>query len=154
MSRSKRLKVVLEQAERNENEAARDYQDASAAYQGEVQKLDELRQYYRDYEATFNSQVSPQRPQEIIRQRAFLNQLSEAQISQQHVISQRQDILSKKRDTWHQTYLKKKSLTEFIESLKMDEQKELDKKEEKLLDEWVLQSSHTSSNSKTMHTAS
>lgn len=140
MSRAKRLEVVLELAERDEQEAARALETARLNKEQDEQKLLELIQYHEDYELAFKQPLPLIRAEQMQRQRGFLVQLSQAREQQEMIVKKRCDLLGQKQQLWQRAHLKRKAMAELIDRMRNDEARTLDKKEEKMLDEWFTQS--------------
>lgn len=140
MSRAKRLVIVLNLAERTEQQAAQASELARRLWQEDQHKLEDLCQYYADYEASFAGSSACRRAEDIARQRGFLSQLSEAKQQQSAVVEKRLSICNTKQKLWQQARLKRKALQELIQRLEADEAKLLSRKEAKMLDEWFNQS--------------
>lgn len=140
MSRAKRLGLILELAEREEQKAAQAAELAKRVWQEDQNKLDELCQYYNDYQASFSGPSSCRRADDIARQRAFLSQLAEAKKQQAAVVEKRLSLCTSKQQVWQQTRLKRKAMQELIERLQADEAKLAARRESKMLDEWFNQS--------------
>ncbi len=139
MSKSKRLQIVLDLAEQAEHDAAEAFEMARKLKIQDEQKLYELNQFYEDYEMDFRRPQPFLRAEEMQRQRGFLVQLCEARDQQQQILEHRTKVLESKQTLWQTAHLKRKALNDLIERLKLDEARELDKKEEKMLDEWFAQ---------------
>lgn len=139
MSRAKRLIVVLNLAERTEQQAAQASELAHRLWQDDQKKLDDLCQYYSDYETSFEGKNACRRAVDIARQRGFLSQLTEAKVQQSAVVEKRLSICQAKQQLWQQARLKRKALQELIARLEADEVRALSRKEEKMLDEWFNQ---------------
>lgn len=139
MSRAQRLSIVLELAERTEQQAAQASELARRLWQDDQRKLEDLDQYYSDYEASFAGGTSFKRAEDIARQRGFLSQLADAKRQQKAVVEKRLSICNSKQQAWQQTRLKRKALQELIQRLKADEAQAASRKEAKMLDEWFNQ---------------
>jgi flagellar protein FliJ len=139
MSRSQRLGIVLELAERHEEQTAQAYELARRLWQEDQSKLDELRQYYADYEAAFAAPSACRRAEDFARQRAFLGQLNDAKKQQESVVEKRLEITKSKQRVWQEARLKRKAMQELIDRLRAGEAKKLSKQEAKMLDEWFNQ---------------
>lgn len=140
MSRAKRLGVVLELAERDEQKAAQAAELAKRVWQEDQNKLDELCQYYNDYQASFSGPSSCRRAEDIARQRMFLTQLADAKKQQTSVVEKRHSLCTAKQQAWQQARLKRKAMQELIERLRADEAQLASRRESKMLDEWFNQS--------------
>lgn len=134
--RAARLQVVLQQSEAAERRAAQAFEAARSYLEAEQQKLEELRVYQADYQSSFAS-ARISRASEIARQRAFLQKLSDAVTQQTGTVSQVTQVLEQKRSLWHKAHLKYKAMANFVHNAGLEEAKALDRKEEKMLDEWT-----------------
>lgn len=137
--KSKRLAIVLELAEREKDQAAQAFEQARQQYAQEEQKLAQLDDYYQDYARSFTS-TKTLRVEDLVKQRSFLQQLSQAIQQQQGLLRTVQNALEEKRKVWQKSHVKHKNLAELIERYRAEEQTVADKKEQKMLDEWFQQS--------------
>ncbi|MCR6653582.1 MAG: flagellar export protein FliJ [Cellvibrionaceae bacterium] len=138
MSRSKRLNMVLDIAERAENKAAEAFEMARKLWLEDQEKMVDLQRYYQDYETAF-AQPKRLRAQDIVQQRSFLQQLAEAVRQQAQVVERRRSIADNKQMDWRTAHLKRRALQELVARVQADEQRILSRKEEKMLDEWFNQ---------------
>lgn len=138
MSRSKRLNMVLDIAERAENKAAEAFEMARKLWLEDQEKMVDLQRYYQDYETAF-AQPKLLRAQDIVQQRSFLQQLAEAVRQQAQVVERRRSIADNKQQDWRTAHLKRRALQELVARVQADEQRILSRKEEKMLDEWFNQ---------------
>jgi flagellar FliJ protein len=139
MSRSKRLNMVLDIAERAENKAAEAFEMARRLWQEDQGKMADLQRYYQDYETSFTQPAQRLRAQDIAQQRNFLHQLAEAVRQQAQIVERRKSIADNKQHDWRTAHLKRRALQELIARVRADEQRVLSRKEEKMLDEWFNQ---------------
>lgn len=139
-SRSNRLEIVLELAERNERKAADVYDAAKRMWQADEAKLEELRAYYQEYEQSFSGN-NVMRASDMARQRDFLQKLSDAIVQQGEVVAHRFEVAESKKGLWHKAHLKFAALRDLIQRMRADEQRVLSRREEKMLEEWFAQSS-------------
>lgn len=140
VTRSNRLEIVLELAERNERKAADVYEAAKRAWQTDEAKLEELRVYYSEYEQSFSGN-NVMRASDMARQRDFLQKLSDAIVQQGEVVTHRFELAETKKGLWHKAHMKYAALRDLIQRMRADEQRVLSRREEKMLDEWFTQSS-------------
>lgn len=134
--KSQRLNIVLELAERDEREATDAVQLFRKRLLEEQQRLDELKIYYREYEERFSRQRSGIRASDIANQRQFLVELTHMQSRQAQQIMIVEKGLNQKLEVWRRCHLKYQALEQLIARLKKEENQLLDKKEQKMLDEW------------------
>lgn len=139
-TRSNRLEIVLELAERNERKAADVYDAAKRMWQADEAKLEELRTYYSEYERSFTGN-NVMRASDMARQRDFLQKLSDAIVQQGEVVAHRFELAETKKGLWHKAHMKYAALRDLIQRMRADEQRVLSRREEKMLEEWFTQSS-------------
>lgn len=143
MSRVKRLQMVIELVEKQEQQAAEVLEQARQQKVADEQKLEELHHYYEDYENSFRQPSPMLRAEQMQQQRGFLVRLAEACTQQSQIVQRRVTEHATQKKAWMQIHLKRKAMQDLIEQFKRDEAKELSKKEEKMLDEWFNQTSQT-----------
>ncbi len=136
-TRADRLQVVVELAEQAENLAAEALNLARDQHQRAEQKHQELNLYRQDYQQSLSATGISQSADSIARARGFLNQLTQAVEQQQSIRDQFFILFEQKKTAWHKAHLKFKALTDLVKKMEQEHQKELSKKEEKMLDEWV-----------------
>lgn len=142
--RSARLALVLQVTERAEQTAAEAFEAAQRSYIAEQQKLEELRLYHADYQSTFtNGRVM--RASDIARQRAFLQKLADAITQQGQMVAQAERVIAQRKSLWHKAHLKHRAMVEHVGKVRLEEQKLLERKEEKMLDEWSAAKARRSS---------
>jgi flagellar protein FliJ len=141
MNRAERLQPVLTLANKHLQEALVQLDAVREHVHQEEKKLSDLDAYYTDYSQNFSQQPA-NTAQALVRQRSFLQQLSQARTQQQQVIGKYRKILAQKYKIWQKAYLKQQAIFQLLERLKKDEALTLNKKEEKRLDEWSAQA-HT-----------
>lgn len=137
--RAQRLDIVLDLAERTEQKAAQAYELARRLWQEDTQKLKDLEVYCMEYEASISTARVVRRAQDMVRDRGFLQQIYRARQQQESVVKQREGLAEQKKQLWHKSHLKHRALRNLIQRMREDEQKSLNRKEEKLLDEWFAQ---------------
>jgi flagellar FliJ protein len=137
--KSKRLAIVLELAEREKDQAAQAFEQARQQYAQEEQKLAQLEDYYQDYARSFTS-TRTLRVEDLVKQRSFLQQLSQAIQQQQGLLQTVKNAVEQKRQAWQKSHVKHKNLADLITRYRAEEQAVTDKKEQKMLDEWFQQS--------------
>lgn len=147
MSRAKRLQLVLDMAAKAEDKAAEALELARQLKLTDEQKLAELCQYYEDYEISFRRPQTLIRAEEMLRQRGFLMQLSEAKEQQSQVVEKRTVIFTNKQQLWQVAHLKRKSMQDLVQRLQSDEDRLLSRREEKMLEEWFTQTASQRENS-------
>lgn len=137
--RSSRIKIVVELAQREEENAASLFQKAQQELETEHRRLRELEEYYTGYQDYFGGSQASIRASDLQKSRLFLQQLADAITNQQQHITRVESAVNQRRSAWHICHLKHKSLVELTERYRNEESLVLNKKEQKLLDEWFNQ---------------
>ena len=140
MKRSERMGVMVKLIERQEQQAARALGFAQTHLEQERNKLAELKDYLRAYEGEMTTKgsagISGAQWQNY---QYFIGQLEQL-IRQQHgVIQQAQRQVVDMQQKWHQVHQKRKTMDSFVESIRFDEWLVSEKKEQKEMDDLVLQ---------------
>lgn len=139
MKKSQRMKVVLELAERETEQAAQLFQKAQSILASEREKVEQLKHYYHDYEMRFQGKTTGLRASDIQNNRALLQQIVSIQQGQSRVAEQAEREMIAARDAWMEKRLKSDKLQELIAKYKKQEQLEEEKREQKNMDDWILQ---------------
>lgn len=137
--RSKRLELILELAQKDVDAAADVFTQAKNKLKIECQKLDEILDYLNGYAGSCEKAGTMLSPEQMIRQRAFVNQLSQAQSQQRKLIAQSEQETEGKKGLWQQAHLKQRAMQDLAKRMADEEQWLESKEEEKLLDEWAQQ---------------
>ncbi len=143
---SQRLSVVVDMARRKEDDAAKVLEKKRAQLDDEIKRLDDLNTYYSEYETRFKENQHSVRAQDFAKKRDFLNQLSHSRSIQALQLQHVQREFDLAIGEWHQCHLKSEKLCEYVEGLKRQEMADIDRKEQKAVDEWVTQT-HARKNS-------
>lgn len=136
MVRSKRLKVVVDLAKRTEDAAAQKLTDARRVLDGEIQRLRDLEDYYDQYERSQQQLRTDVQATDIEKIRLFLQQLATAKQAQKYQVENVNNSVKTAMNEWQECHLKHKLLREMVERYKNEEQVQLNKREQKILDEW------------------
>lgn len=146
MAAATQLELVLDLAKNAEDEAGKQLSEAQTQLEQAETQLKELQEYYRGYEETFNSRRCGITASSFIRDRAFLNQLSQAQKQQTYAVERASQCVEYQRQVWLEAHQKSQSLQELVDRRREQANKALNRKEQKLLDEWVQQFTSRSRN--------
>lgn|SRR5690606_16348198 len=134
--RSQRLQIVLQLAQRKEDEAQQELLQAQARLQQEQDKLTQLQQYQGEYldnlKAQTGRQMSAMQYQAMTQ---FVSRLSVAISEQRRQVQMVELALDRVQTKWRQLYQKRQKMGEFIERCQMDEAREQEQREQRLLDE-------------------
>ncbi len=139
MNRSKRLSVVVEMAVRNEDSAAKTLQRCLEQLALEKNRVTEIEGYYAEYEKQFQQQRSHVSVGTLTNNREFLRKLTETLRAQQDKVKVVEAKLETLKKEWRICHLKSDNLKSYVASIKQQETKVLDAKEQKALDEWSTQ---------------
>ena len=139
MKKSQRLKVVLDLAQRKEDDAAAACEKIKIKLHHEQERLTELREYYQEYQQQFDANMHQIRPSDLINRRNFLNQLSLAQDSQRQTILNIESAYTLQKRVWRECYMKRQAMKDLISRYQEEESVENDRREQKLMDDWVSQ---------------
>jgi len=137
--RSKRIQLVIDLAQREQETAAEQFQQATGFCDMQRKKLNELKDYYAFYEQRSNSISTGIRATALIQSRAFLAQLHTAIDVQHQQLHLAEKKVLEARDLWHKHYLKLQSMQELQQRYQKEESSERDRREQKMLDDWVSQ---------------
>lgn len=139
MKRSKRMQVVLDLARRDEEAAAESYEHAKRDLQGEVDQLNQTTRYYQEYASSSGVKGSQVNINTLEHSRLFLQRLSEIIELLKQQVALKEGVVQQKKDVWYKCHLRSKSLSDLIDRYKKEEEIEYDKKEQKVIDDWVTQ---------------
>lgn len=136
MLRSQRLAVVLALEERRENAALEKMNAARATWEGEQQRLDELRRYQQDYQIRMRAQqqgtIAVARLQGW---QAFITQLDQLLVGQQARVNQARERFDGTREQWQLAWERRRGMEKYIATCRRQEQSQQDLNEQKQLDE-------------------
>lgn len=136
MRRSKRLQVVLELAKRKEDEALKAMQASQTNLNQQNEKLQELVRYQQEYQqALRNAFSSGATAANCATYQHFLSQVGGAIEQQQLVVTLAEEQLDKARKHWQSLYEKQKGMGGLIDRFRDEEDVEIEKKEQKMIDE-------------------
>lgn len=136
MKRSKRLRVVLDLAERKRKQAEQLLgQTQSRVKQGEATLL-QLQDYYSDYANSFYSAGSSGvTPGQLQTHQAFMHKLRVAVEQQKNALLMDRAQLEKVQEHWQAAYKHFKSVSTLVDKLKREELLQEEKLQQKELDE-------------------
>ncbi|MBF0254991.1 MAG: flagellar export protein FliJ [Gammaproteobacteria bacterium] len=136
MTSSARLKPVHGFAERKEQDAARAFGDTQQKLQGEMDKLEQLRHYRREYLERFHSAAREGiQAKRMLEYQAFIAKLDEAISEQERILGFARETNNRAKTTWMQKQSRSKALGKVVEHHQVREQQVRDKREQKDMDE-------------------
>lgn len=143
MRRSKRLQVVLDLAKRKEEEALKALQVAQGSLNKQNHKLQELTQYQRDYQQALRDAYKTHATAEsCATYQHFLAQVGDAIEQQQQAVALAEQQFDNVRMHWLTLHEKQQGMGGLIDRFRDEEDRELDKKEQKMIDELSQRKRH------------
>ncbi|TQV84167.1 flagellar export protein FliJ [Exilibacterium tricleocarpae] len=138
MARSwQRLQIVLTLAEREERTAGSDLEQARRQLCTEEQQLEQLHRYRRDYTARIDDRRQGLRAEALIADRDFLHRLCHIESAQLSTVQRRRRHVEGLQQIWQQKHHYTKAVAQWLERLRRAETRELDQREQRLLDDLV-----------------
>ncbi len=137
-SKSDRLDIVKKLAERKEATAAANLQKAQKQLADEQQQYEQVQDYYQEYlsKSTDQNHVSID---ELTRMRGFTHRLSTSVAKINDQILDTEKTIDGLQNEWVILRHRRKVLEELIENAKREELAQMDKRDQKALDELVTQ---------------
>lgn len=136
MTASARLKPVHGFAERKEQDAARAFGESQQKLQGEMDKLEQLRQYRREYMERFHSAARQGiQARRMLDYQTFIAKLDEAIGEQERVLGYAREISAKAKNQWLEKQSRSKALGKVVEHHQVRERQAMDKREQREQDE-------------------
>lgn len=133
------MQLVLDLAKRDEEAAAEDYEHAKRELQAEADQLNQTTRYYQEYASSSGVKGSQVNISALEHSRHFLQRLSEIIELLKQQVALKEGVVQQKKDVWYKCHLRAKSLSDLIDRYKKEEEIEYDKKEQKMIDDWVNQ---------------
>ena len=139
-AKSKRLQLVLKLFQKQEDQVAQMLSKLKSQLQQEQQKLEQLYSYQTQYHQQFEQKaIAGINSRDFITQQQFLEQLQQVTQSQQKGLNEQAQYMTTVQEKWMSLYLKRKNFEKLIKKIQKNEQIQLDKQEQKLIDELVSQ---------------
>ncbi|MBN3563518.1 flagellar export protein FliJ [Aliamphritea spongicola] len=136
MKRSKRLEIVLEQAERKRKQADQLLADSQGRVQKGLETMQQLEQYYAEYANNFYANgAGGVNVQQLDTHQAFMQKIRAAIEQQRLAIESDQQHLEKVREHWKAAYGHFKAIDSVIDKAREDERRVDEKKQQQQIDE-------------------
>lgn len=143
MKRSERMQPVRKLKQQEERQLAKRLAQAQQALQKEESQLQMLQQYQREY---FNAVTGSQsqgstgsiRAIDLEKYQMFLSRLERAIQNQGEVRVLREKAVEAARQAWAEANSRLKALDNLIEKMRFEEEREQDKREQRMLDDMPL----------------
>lgn len=136
MVKSQRISLVVDMAKKKEEKAASALAKCKEQYDSDKHRYLELCKYYDSYEQSQLSKSQAIAAQSIEKVRLFLQQLNVAKRAQEYQMQVVEKEMDEINAAWRQCYLERVALEGLVERLKCGERLNLDKQEQKMLDDW------------------
>lgn len=151
-SKAQRMALILDLAEKDVDAAANALAQAKNRVAAEQLKLDDIISYLNDY-AQSQAEGIKLSPEHMIRQRAFISQLNDAQRQQRLAIAEAERAFEHKKTLWQEAHLKQRAMQDLVKRMAEDDAAIASKREDKLMDEWAARqhASGTNSHSSKLH---
>ncbi|MFT5218330.1 MAG: flagellar FliJ protein [Planctomycetota bacterium] len=133
MTRTQRLQPVVRHADKKQQQALQAVAKSQAVYEAELGRLQQLNNYRQEYQQNSANLCSAYELQELQR---FLSQLDDTIVKQQELIGIREKELEQIRQAWKLTRIDAKMMNKVVENIEKQEVIELERQEQKVLDEF------------------
>ncbi|GLS27700.1 flagellar export protein FliJ [Marinibactrum halimedae] len=138
--RTRRLAVVLQLAQKAENDAAKLLQQQRAQWMSDVNQLKQLHHYFEEYVAQFSSVRGSVSTETLISQRHFVGQLENVIETQSERVETLRQQTDRAERFWREKHQRRKLMEELIERIRLDGDHIAEKQLQKELDEMAGQS--------------
>lgn len=138
MTRSRRLKPVVQHVDDLEQQALQEVARCQNQLQAEQQRLHQLQQYRQEYQSRKNDTGKLYSSFELVEFQRFMQQLDQTIEQQQLVLKQCEVTLNGKRDQWKETRVNAKLMHKVVDNLQQQEVRHQEKLEQKEMDEHAL----------------
>ena len=139
MTRSKKLEPVVDHVKQKEESALQAVAFSQQQLQIQIDRLQQLQDYKQEYEDNhLTNQARPYSVVEFQEIKRFMLQLDQTIEQQKQVVAMAERELELKRNNWKQTRSRSDAMNKMVDRLQQTEQKQLDKNEQKSLDELAL----------------
>ena len=139
MTRSKRMQTINKVAQKKEQDAARILGQSRQNLQLQNQRLSELMQYREDYTRKFSASGNDgMDTRKLNEYRSFLHRLNQAILQQREIITRADRECQLRERAWLGTRTRTQALDKVVERYQHEEQREVDRKEQKVQDEHAL----------------
>ena len=143
MKRSQRMQPVRKLKQQEERQLAKKLAQAQQALQREESQLTMLHQYQREYFQGLTGSQQQARTgtisaTDLEKYQMFLSRLERAIQNQNQVKVLKEKAVEAARQAWAQANARLKALDNLIETMRLEEQREQDKKEQRLIDDLPL----------------
>ena len=137
MTRTQRLRPVVQHTDKKEQQALQEVAQSQGLLEIEQTKLAQLKQYKQEYLQKKQQDIGVFSPIELQEFNRFLQQLEETIARQKEVVELRRQEFERKREIWQATRIDSKVMHKVVDKLKQQENAELERREQKAMDEFA-----------------
>ena len=141
MTRTQRLQPVVRHTNKKERQALQQVAQSQAELEIEKGRLAQLQDYKIEYLQKKKYDIGVFTPHELQQFNRFMQQLDQTIERQMDLVDLRQQELEEKRKLWTATRIDSKKMHKVVEKLQKQETLELERKEQKALDEFAQRQS-------------
>lgn len=133
--RSARLKIVLQLAQKAQQDIADLMSQQQQKMATEQTQLQQLQDYSLEYQQQVVGQTQHLNSQDLINSRTFLQRLTTLQVNQEQKIHQITAVIEQLTKEWQKRYHRRQSIEDLIARLKVEESADLEKQLQNMIDE-------------------
>ncbi len=137
MTRTKRLRPVVEHTDKKQQRALQEVVQSQAELEMEKGRLAQLQDYKIEYLQKKKYDIGVFTPHELQEFNRFMQQLDHTIERQLELVEMRRQALEEKRRRWTETRIDSKKMHRVVEKLQQQEFIEQERKEQKALDEFA-----------------
>lgn len=140
MTRSDRLKPIVEYKDQQQKQYLQDMADSKSRWEQQKQQLENLYQYQNEYhiKQAHENDSSSLSVMQLVEERRFIDQLDDTIKQQTLIVQQAEREFQIKQKHWLRMKNDANAVEHLVENLHEEERKDADRQEQKLLDEFGL----------------
>ncbi len=140
MTRSQRLKPIVEFKDQQQKKCLQDMADSKIRWENQQAQLDNLYLYQQEYHTkqAHEDDKNALNVMQLVEERRFIDQLDNTIKQQQLIVKQAEREYQIKQQHWLKIKNDVTAVEHLVENLHDEEQKQADKQEQKILDEYGL----------------
>lgn len=138
-TRSSRMQLVLELAQKEEENSAQNLSSCKAQLQVEQEQLKQLADYRNQYIGDYSVQGVQRNANQFINYSSFIQRIDQLNQEQLRKVERAERVVEQAKIVWQRLYQKRKSIAELIQRYQTEEQFLLDKKLQKEIDDLTTQ---------------
>jgi len=131
------MQIVIDLAQKKQDEAGAVLQEKKSLLEAKRAKSEELKTYYEHYDKLYADRKVGLRVAEIINSRSFLQQLAVAIEFQKEQLLLAEKAVLEAQTEWRRHYLKVQSLLDLQHRYQNEENAEVERRDQRLMEEWT-----------------